>query len=95
MLTSMRRGGYDYWHMLRPIMGAFMGTLGCLTFIVLTNAASTSAHGVHPNASFYAVVALVLGYREGSFRALIFRVIDTIILPPEKSSMHGDNQQRK
>jgi hypothetical protein len=78
---------YDYWHMLRPVMGAFMGTLGCLIFIVLNNAATTNA--AHPNATFYAVIALVLGYREGSFRGLVTRLVDTIIVPSEKQSPGG------
>jgi hypothetical protein len=32
---------YDYWHYARPLLGAFMGTLGCLVFIVLNQAATT------------------------------------------------------
>ncbi len=78
---------YDYWHMLRPVMGTFMGTLGCLIFIVLNNAATTNA--VHPNATFYAVIALVLGYREGSFGSLISRLVDTIIIPSDKQLKLG------
>lgn len=30
------RRSYDDWHFVPPILGAFMGTLGCLVFIVLT-----------------------------------------------------------
>jgi len=59
-----------------------MGTLGCLIFIVLNQAATTKhapANGV-----FYAVLAFVLGFREQSFRALVMRLIDTVILPPDQ-----------
>ena len=79
------RRSYDYWHYLRPVLGAFMGTLGCLVFIVLNQAATTK----HPSANgvFYAVLAFVLGYREESFRALVTRLIDTIILPPDTSTV--------
>jgi len=69
---------------VRPVIGAFMGTLGCLVFIVLNDAASTTrptANGV-----FYAVIALVIGYREESFRTLVTRLIDTIVLPPDKTT---------
>lgn len=77
------RRSFDYWHYLRPILGAFMGTLGCLVLIVL-NQAATTKH-LPANGVFYAVVAFVLGYREQSFRTLVTRLIDTIILPPDKT----------
>ena len=51
-------------------------------FIVL-NQAATTRH-VPANGVFYAMLAFVLGYREQSFRALVTRLIDTIILPPDK-----------
>jgi hypothetical protein len=74
------RRSYDYWHYLRPILGAIMGSLGCLIFIVLTAAAASSATP-KPDATFYAVIALSLGYREKNFRELLTRLIDTIIAP--------------
>lgn len=77
------RDSYNYWHMLRPVLGAIMGTLGCLIFIVLTEAATKDPSPVKP--VFYDVIALAVGYREESFRALLKRLLDTIILPaPEK-----------
>lgn len=72
---------YDYWHYVRPILGALIGTLGCLVFIVLNDAA-TEKH-VATNAVFYDVAALAIGYREASFRKLIAKLLDTIILPGE------------
>ncbi len=74
------RRSYDYWHYLRPVLGAIMGSLGCLIFIVLTAAAASSATPT-PDATFYAVIALSLGYREKNFRELLTRLIDTIIAP--------------
>jgi hypothetical protein len=76
------RRSYDYWHYVRPVLGALIGTLGCLVFIVLNDAA-TKKH-VATNAVFYDVIALAIGYREESFRQLIAKVFDTIILPGEK-----------
>ena len=81
----------DYWHFLRPVLGVFMGTLGCLIFIVL-NEAATSRHAP-ANGVFYAVLAFVLGYREQSFRALVARLIDTIILPPDQTSGSKTSQK--
>lgn len=78
------RRSYDYWHYIRPILGALMGTLGCLVFTVLNDAA-TKGH-ITTNAVFYDVLALAIGYREQSFRQLITRLFDTIILPGEKKT---------
>jgi hypothetical protein len=80
--NSEWRRSYDYWHYVRPVLGALIGTLGCLVFIVLNDAA-TKEH-VATNAVFYDVVALAVGYREKSFRQLIAKLFDTIILPGEK-----------
>jgi hypothetical protein len=73
---------YDYWHYVRPPLGALVGTLGCLVFIVLNEAATTKP--VDPNPVFYDVIALAIGYREASFRALISSLFDTVILPGGK-----------
>ncbi len=73
---------YNYWHFVRPVLGAIIGTLGCLLFLVLNETASDKA--VVANPVFYSVVALTIGYREESFRALITRLLDTVISPGEK-----------
>lgn len=73
---------YDYWHYARPLLGALMGTLGCLVLIVL-NEAATKRTGTS-NPVFYDVVALAIGYREESFRSLLTNLIDTLILPGGK-----------
>lgn len=76
------RRSYDYWHYVRPLLGAVIGTLGCLVFLVLTEASTKEP--VVANAVFYDVVALTIGYREASFRELISRILDTIIVPGDK-----------
>jgi hypothetical protein len=80
---------YDYWHFTRPVLGAFIGVLGCLVFVVLANAAATGGGNPKPDATFYEVLALVIGYREQSFRALVTRLTDTILLPEKDSSPPG------
>lgn len=86
---------YDYWHYARPLLGALIGTLGCLIFIVLNEAASKKT--ATPNPVFYDVVALAIGYREESFRHLIASLVDTIIVPGTgkgaKPSKRGENKQ--
>jgi hypothetical protein len=78
------RRSYDYWHYARPILGAISGTLGCLVFIVLTEAATKKT--VEPNPVFYDVIALAIGYREKSFRTLVAKLFDTVILPGKDES---------
>jgi hypothetical protein len=74
---------YDYWHYARPVLGALMGTLGALIFIVLNDAATSQK--IVPNPVFYDVIALGIGYREASFRRLIGNLFDTFILPGDKA----------
>jgi hypothetical protein len=68
---------YDYWHYCRPLVGAFIGTIGSLLFVVLADAAATKA--ATPNVIFYDVIAFALGFREESFRSLLTRLTDTVI----------------
>jgi len=82
------RRSYDYWHYVRPVVGALIGTIGCLLFIVLTEAATKKA--VEVNTAFYDVVALAVGYREESFRSLILKILDTIIVPGEAGKKADD-----
>jgi len=87
---------YNYWHYARPIFGAIMGTLGCLIFIVLNEAATKKAAAVNP--VFYDVIALAIGYREESFRGLLTSVIDTILVPTHKTpnvNAPQDGESRK
>jgi hypothetical protein len=85
------RRSYDYWHYVRPVLGALIGTLGCLTFMVLNDAATENPGPA--NAVFYDVVALAIGYREESFRKLITSVFDTIILPADTSKKKTDTAE--
>jgi hypothetical protein len=84
------RRSYDYWHCVRPVTGAIMGTLGCLVFLVLSEAATQKA--IEPNPVFFDVLALTIGYREKSFRDLLLRVIDTILLPGQPTGTTAGGQ---
>jgi hypothetical protein len=83
---------YDYWHCVRPVVGAIMGTLGCLVFLVLSEAATKEA--IVPNPVFFDVVALTIGYREKSFRDLLLRVIDTILLPAQQAGAVAEDDDQ-
>jgi hypothetical protein len=78
---------FNYWHYTRPLLGAFIGVLGCLVLLVLTEASTTRA--IVANATFYSVTALVIGYREETFRTLVMRLTDTL-LASDGGVPHGD-----
>lgn len=84
--------GYDYWHFARPLLGAVMGSLGCLVFIVLNEAATKKT--AMPNPVFYDVIALAIGYREESFRRLIKSLIDTILAPGESNTTKQEEKPK-
>jgi hypothetical protein len=88
------RRSYDYWHYVRPIVGAIVGALGCLIFLVLNEAATNADDKVTTNPTFYAVVALAIGYREESFRSLLSKLLDTIIIPSKESDKTNPEEDK-
>lgn len=75
---------FALWHYSRPLVGAFLGSLGALMFLVIVNAAAI--HGTTPNGAVYEVVAFLVGYREATFRSLIQRATDVLLSPGDKTS---------
>lgn len=76
----------DAWHIARPVMGATMGSVGYLVFIVVirtvdTHAPTTAGTG----GATFDLVAFLVGYREAVFRELLRRAVD-ILLSPGSSS---------
>jgi len=76
--------GYKYWHYTRPLVGAVVGTVGCLIFLVIVRAAAEKSASTTPDDLTFCVIAFVLGYREETFRALVKRLVDTILEPAKK-----------
>lgn len=72
---------FDYWHYTRPLVAAFMGVLGCLALILLTQLSTQGGGTPEVDATFYCLVAFVVGYREESFRTLIRRLTDLLLMP--------------
>lgn len=70
---------YDYWHSLRPLLGAITGGIGCLLLLVTTEVATKGP--VHSDSVFYDGVAFVFGYAEAAFRSLIKAVTDAVLKP--------------
>lgn len=79
------QNSYDYWHWVRPAVGAILGAVSVLMLIVLLNATTgttdlgTSAEK-NSRALFF-VLAFIVGYREATFRSLIGKVTDLILGP--------------
>jgi hypothetical protein len=70
---------YALWHYARPLVGAFLGSMGALLFLVIVDTATTRS-GPKTSAVFY-VVAFLVGYREATFRSLIQRATDLLLAP--------------
>lgn len=87
---------YDYWHYTRPLLGAFMGVLGCLALILLTELSTSTESEPAVDATFYCLVAFVVGYREESFRTLIRRLTDLLLMPgrTEEAPVRDANARR-
>ena len=80
---------YDYWHYLRPVAGALVGSVAALLILVLISTAnassSSSISAIASNSPstrlLLDAVAVLVGYREETFRSLIARVVDVVIGP--------------
>lgn len=76
------RSDYNDWHIARPILGAVMGSVGFLVFVVVIRSTGTT-----PNTSsatgrpVYDLIAFLLGYREEVFRELLRKAVDVLLAP--------------
>lgn len=63
---------YERWHVARPVLGATVGTVGYLMFVVVlrTTGAEPQANNLASSATAD-VVAFLVGYREDLFRDLL------------------------
>jgi hypothetical protein len=69
----------ELWHWGRPLVGAFVGSIGALMFLVIVD--SAAAQPKNTNAAVFDVVAFLVGYREETFRSLIKRATDLLLSP--------------
>jgi hypothetical protein len=91
---------YDYWHYLRPVAGALVGSVAALLVLVLISTANASnntslaaaASNSQSTRILLASVAVLVGYREATFRSLISRVVD-VVIGPGGASGGGSNAQ--
>jgi hypothetical protein len=74
-------GGYNYGHLAGPLTGAVTGVVGFLIFAAIVNATGVQI----TNRPIAYVIAFLLGYRQESFRELIKKATDLLILPGLKA----------
>jgi len=81
---------WNLWHVIRPVVGAILGTVAYLIFIGVIQATGTTPSAVGPSASIklitYLVIAFVVGFREETFRTLIKRVVDILLSPGDEQT---------
>jgi hypothetical protein len=89
--TRNWRSSLAYWHLARPVLGAFSGTIGVLIVVLVVKSVTPSTTGTtalydKPGIATLTVIAFVIGFREATFRALIERVVDVILAPGETAT---------
>lgn len=81
---------YELWHIARPFIGAIVGSVAYLIFIILIRAAVTNPPYLSPtNGAIFDLVAFLTGYREEVFRELLKRATDSLFSPAK----HDNGQQ--
>jgi hypothetical protein len=73
---------YTYAHLAGPLTGAVTGVVGFLIFEAVVNATGVQVS----NRPIAYVIAFLLGYRQESFRELIKKATDLLILPGLKTN---------
>ena len=73
---------YTWWHILRPLVGAIVGSVSYLIFITVIRSTGTtpSGTGVDSKVVFF-LVAFITGYQEQTFRDLITRATQVLLGP--------------
>jgi hypothetical protein len=83
---------FNYWHPIKPLMGAASGGVSCLLIIVLLRAAGgTKSPSV--DSTTLDAVAFIFGFAESSFRQLIKAVAD-VFLKPGSTAPPGPQQRQ-
>lgn len=80
------QGKWNLWHVIRPVVGAILGTVAFLIFVGVIQATGTTPSATTTNTGsnsvkiiIYLLVAFVVGFREQTFRTLIQKVVDIML----------------
>jgi hypothetical protein len=74
------RASFNYWHAVRPAMGAITGGVACVLLVVILRGASGNAK-ITTDATTFDASAFVFGYAESAFRQLITSVTNVFLKP--------------
>jgi hypothetical protein len=74
------RASFNYWHAMRPAMGAITGGVACVLLVVILRGASGNAK-ITTDATTFDASAFVFGYAESAFRQLITSVTNVFLKP--------------
>ncbi|WP_298384506.1 hypothetical protein [Ferrimicrobium sp.] len=78
---------YEHWHIARPFLGAVVGSVGFLVFIVVIRATGTNVASSSPTSrAAFDLIAFLVGYREQVFRQLLKRAADALLSPGRSSN---------
>jgi hypothetical protein len=84
MFRNARRWdrSYEPWHAARPFLGAVVGSVGFLVFIVVIRATGSPVSvTTSTGRAAFDLVAFLVGYREEVFRQLLKRATDVLLAP--------------
>jgi len=88
-LDAMFRHARDWdrrlepWHVARPAIGAILGAVSYLIFVVVLQAAGSPSRTHEP--LIYYLVAFLVGYREATFRELMKRATAMLLSPSDQA----------
>lgn len=87
------QSSYEAWHVARPILGAVVGTVGFLIFVVVIRATGSSLDGQSATGrAAFDLVAFLVGYREDIFRQLLKRATDVLFSTDSKAQKAGGDR---
>jgi hypothetical protein len=86
---------YELWHIARPFLGAVVGSVAYLIFIVvIRTTGAVPNYQTTPNEPVFDLVAFLTGYREDVFRALLKRAADSLFAQTSQTSQTDQEPSR-
>jgi hypothetical protein len=83
------RASYNYWHAVKPAMGAITGGVACVLLVVILRGASGNGK-ISTDATTFDASAFVFGYAESAFRELIASVTNVFLKPGKGTDTDTD-----
>jgi hypothetical protein len=84
---------WNAWYLIRPVLGAILGSIGALILVLLLGSLGTTDEGgvdTSPQgAAILMLIAFIIGYRQQTFATLISRAVDVVLGPGEATPTTG------